>query len=44
MRWDNPKHREVLEAEGLKKWMHAETTGYASLREAAAVQGHFGRP
>jgi ABC-type phosphate/phosphonate transport system substrate-binding protein len=44
MRWDDPKHRAVLEAEGLKKWLRAETTGYASLREAAAVQGHFGRP
>jgi ABC-type phosphate/phosphonate transport system substrate-binding protein len=44
MRWDDPKHRAVLEAEGLRKWLRAETTGYASLREAAAVQGHFGRP
>ena len=43
MSWENPKHRAVLEAEGLKRWMHAETDGYASLREAANAQGHFAR-
>jgi hypothetical protein len=44
MRWDDPRHRAVLEAEGLKRWLRADTSGYASLREAAAVQRHFARP
>ena len=43
MSWDDPKHRAVLEAEGLRRWVHAETEGYASLRDAAATQGHFAR-
>jgi len=44
MSWENPKHRAVLEAEGLKRWMPPETSGYASLREAARAQGFFARP
>jgi len=44
MSWENPKHRVVLEAEGLKRWLPPETTGYASLREAARAQGFFARP
>ena len=44
MSWDNPKHRAVLEAEGLKRWMPPETSGYASLRAAARAQGFFARP
>jgi ABC-type phosphate/phosphonate transport system substrate-binding protein len=43
MTWENPKHRAVLEAEGLKKWLRAQTDGYASLREAAKKQGFFNR-
>lgn len=43
MSWDNPKHRLVLEAEGLKKWLHADTRGYDSLRDAARSQGFFDR-
>jgi ABC-type phosphate/phosphonate transport system substrate-binding protein len=34
MTWENPKHRRVLELEGLKKWMPPREEGYASLHEA----------
>ena len=34
MQWENPKHRRVLELEGLKKWMDSREEGYASLHEA----------
>jgi phosphonate transport system substrate-binding protein len=36
MTWENPKHRRVLELEGLKKWMPPREEGYASLHEALA--------
>ncbi len=38
MNWDDPVHRSVLEAEGLRRWVRAEDA-YASLREAAQAQG-----
>jgi ABC-type phosphate/phosphonate transport system substrate-binding protein len=41
MKWDNPKHRPVLEAEGLREWLVADLTGYGSLRAAARGQGFF---
>ena len=34
MEWENPKHRRVLELEGLKKWMPPREEGYARLHEA----------
>jgi ABC-type phosphate/phosphonate transport system substrate-binding protein len=34
MKWENPKHRRVLELEGLKQWMPPREEGYASLHEA----------
>jgi ABC-type phosphate/phosphonate transport system substrate-binding protein len=43
MKWENPVHREVLEAEGLKKWLPAQVDGYASLEAACEAQGHFRR-
>jgi ABC-type phosphate/phosphonate transport system substrate-binding protein len=43
MRFDNPTHRRILEAEGLKQWIVADTGGYASLQEACAQQGMFRR-
>jgi ABC-type phosphate/phosphonate transport system substrate-binding protein len=43
MRWDDPKHRTILEAEGLKEWISADLSGYESLREAARAQGFFAR-
>ncbi|HEX9295105.1 MAG TPA: PhnD/SsuA/transferrin family substrate-binding protein [Polyangiaceae bacterium] len=39
MSFDDPRHRPVLELEGLKRWLPAQTDGYADLREAAAKQG-----
>ena len=39
MDFDNPVHRPVLEAEGLRKWMPPQLDGYRSLREAAVQQG-----
>ena len=43
MSWDNPTHRAVLEAEGLKRWVAPDADGYQSLREACARQGFFER-
>ena len=39
MDFDNPVHRTVLEAEGLRKWMLPQLDGYQSLREAFVQQG-----
>jgi len=44
MQFDNPAHRHVLEAEGLKAWVPADVEGYGSLAEACRRQGHFRRP
>jgi phosphonate transport system substrate-binding protein len=41
MDYDNPNHRAVLEAEGLRRWVTPHLGGYDSLREAAARQGFF---
>jgi phosphonate transport system substrate-binding protein len=41
MSYDNPVHRPILEAEGLKRWITPEVDGYGALREAAAQQGFF---
>jgi phosphonate transport system substrate-binding protein len=43
MSYDNPDHRLVLEAEGLKRWLPPHVDGYAALRQAAAEQGFFNR-
>ena len=43
MSYDNPRHREVLEAEGLRRWVGPELDGYYSLREASWKQGFFKR-
>ncbi len=39
MDWENPRHREILEMEGLRKWVPPELAGYASLFEAVETQG-----
>lgn len=39
MRWENPAHRAVLEAEGLKAWVVTRGEGYDSLRVSAEKQG-----
>lgn len=41
MDFENPKHRPVLVAEGLKRWVRAAPEGYASLRSACEKQGFF---
>jgi phosphonate transport system substrate-binding protein len=41
MSYDNPDHREILDAEGLKRWLPPHLDGYAALREAAQHQGFF---
>lgn len=38
MSWENPKHRRVLELEGLKQWLPPREEGYASLHEALDVE------
>jgi ABC-type phosphate/phosphonate transport system substrate-binding protein len=43
MSYDNPRHREVLEAEGLRRWIEPELDGYHALREASLRQGFFKR-
>jgi ABC-type phosphate/phosphonate transport system substrate-binding protein len=44
MHCDNPAHRPVLEADGLRKWLPADIDGYESLTEACRKQGFFRRP
>jgi ABC-type phosphate/phosphonate transport system substrate-binding protein len=36
MKWDNPKHRRLLELEGLRQWMPPREEGYRSLEKALA--------
>jgi phosphonate transport system substrate-binding protein len=44
MSYDNPAHRPVLEAEGLRQWIAPQLEAYAELREASAQQGFLTRP
>jgi hypothetical protein len=44
MSYDNPTHRAVLEAEGLRQWLAPQLEAYAELREASAQQGFLKRP
>jgi ABC-type phosphate/phosphonate transport system substrate-binding protein len=41
MSYDNPVHRAILDAEGLKRWLKPHLDGYTDLRQAAAQQGFF---
>ena len=41
MDFDNPNHRPILEAEGLRQWVSPQLAGYATLREACNAQGLF---
>jgi phosphonate transport system substrate-binding protein len=43
MDYENPAHRAVLDAEGLRRWVPPHLDGYAALREASARQGFFQR-
>ena len=38
MRWDNPKHRRLLELEGLREWLPPREDGYLSLEKALKEQ------
>jgi phosphonate transport system substrate-binding protein len=44
MSFDNPVHRPVLEAEGLRQWIAPQLDAYASLRDASSQQGFLKRP
>ncbi len=44
MDYDNPSHRVVLEAEGLRRWLPPRLEGYESLRDACVRQDFFKRP
>jgi phosphonate transport system substrate-binding protein len=44
MSYDNPKHRAVLDAEGLRRWVGPHLDGYEALREASVRQGFFTHP
>jgi phosphonate transport system substrate-binding protein len=44
MSFDNPVHRPVLEAEGLREWIAPQLEAYATLREASSQQGFLTRP
>jgi ABC-type phosphate/phosphonate transport system substrate-binding protein len=44
MCYDNPTHRAVLEAEGLRQWIAPQLEAYAELRNASAQQGFLKRP
>jgi phosphonate transport system substrate-binding protein len=39
MSWDNPDHRQILELEGLRRWVPPQLDGYATLFEAVRRQG-----
>ena len=41
MSYDNPKHREMMDLEGLKKWETGRTTGFAALSEACEQLRYF---
>ncbi len=38
MKWEEPRHRRLLELEGLKQWMPPREEGYQSLRRALDAQ------
>ncbi len=41
MSYDNPGHRSILDAEGLRRWLTPHLDGYDALRQAATQQGFF---
>jgi phosphonate transport system substrate-binding protein len=41
MSYENPKHREMMDLEGLKEWLPGRTSGFGPLREAVQRQGFF---
>ena len=43
MDWDNPKHRKILEMEGLRRWLPPREEGYAKLIEALDAQNAWAK-
>jgi len=43
MSYDNPKHREMMDMEGLKAWVPGRTSGFELLTSAVEHQRFFGR-
>jgi ABC-type phosphate/phosphonate transport system substrate-binding protein len=41
MSYDNPKHREMMDMEGLKAWLPGRTSGYRDLTESVEEQRFF---
>ena len=41
MDYNNPKHREMMDMEGLKKWQPGRTSGFAALDEATEKLSFF---
>ena len=41
MRYDDPKHREMMDLEGLKAWLPGRTTGFGPLSAAVAAERFF---
>ena len=41
MRYDDPRHREMMDLEGLKEWLPGRTTGYDALARAVEAVGFF---
>lgn len=41
MSYDNPKHREMMDMEGLKKWEPGRTSGFAALTAAVEKLNYF---
>ena len=41
MRYEDPRHRQMMEMEGLKAWLPGRTTGFGQLSEAAERQGFW---
>lgn len=44
MDYNNPKHREMMDMEGLKKWEPGRTSGFAALGEAVDKLSFFSHP
>ncbi|MDE1819358.1 MAG: phosphate/phosphite/phosphonate ABC transporter substrate-binding protein [Euryarchaeota archaeon] len=44
MNFDDPHHRAILEAEGLRRWLPPHAEGYDDLRQAAREQGLLDAP
>lgn len=41
MSYDNPKHREMMDMEGLKQWLPARTSGFGALADAVKTFDFF---